>query len=60
VKRKITSKIRRILERNNELLRDKEVRKWLRLVYPLLLEHSSVRDKEFFEGLYPNLFNEPY
>ena len=55
--RYIISKIKLILMKNEELLRDKDVRKWLKVVYPLLLEHSSVSDKEFFESIYPELFD---
>ena len=55
--RYIISKIKLILMRNEELLRDKDVRKWLKVVYPLLLEHSSVSDKEFFESIYSELFD---
>jgi hypothetical protein len=51
------SRIKAILQRNTELLKDEDVRRWLRLLYPLLLEHSSVRDKEFFESIYSELFD---
>ena len=55
--RYIISIIRRILSRNIELLEDNEVRRWLQVMYPLLLEHSSSRDKEFFKSIYPELFD---
>ena len=54
----IVSRIRSILQNNMELLKDNDVRKWLKLLYPLLLEHGSMWDKEFFERLYPYLFDE--
>ena len=38
--RYIVSKIRLILERNVELLKNGDVRRWLRVVYPLLLEYA--------------------
>lgn len=58
--RYIISRIRYILLRNMDLLKDEDVKKWLKLMYPLLLEHSSARDKEFFESLSTYLFGEPY
>ena len=58
--RYIVSRIRLILENNDRLLRDKDVKKWLKLVYPLILEHSSARDKEFFKLLGTYLFDEPH
>lgn len=57
--RYVISRIRLILERNVELLKDEDIRKWLRVVYPLLLEHASMRDKEFFKSLSTYLFDEP-
>ncbi len=55
--RYIVSRIRLILERNSGLLRDADVRKWLCITYPLLLEHAPIRDKEFFKTLSTYLFN---
>lgn len=54
---RIVSRIRSILSNNKKLLEDEEVKRWLRIIYPLLLEHASVRDKEFFKRLGPSLFN---
>ena len=56
----IVSRIRLILERNIELLKDEDVRRWLRIIYPLLLEHASMRDKEFFKSLSTYFFDESY
>jgi len=58
--RYIVSRIRLILEKNSGLLRDVDVRNWLRITYPLLLEHASIRDKEFFKTLSIYLFNKPH
>ena len=55
--RSIISRIRSILSKNKKLLEDEEVKRWLRVIYPLLLEHASTRDKEFFKRLCPSLFN---
>ena len=56
--RRIISRMRNILSNNRDLLEDKEVKEWLKVVYSLLLEHGSSRDKEFFEAICPYLFNE--
>ena len=58
--RYVVSRIRALLQNNMELLKDKDVKKWIRAMYPLLLEHSSSRDKEFFKSIYPYLFSEPH
>ena len=58
--RYVVSRIRAILQRNMELLKDRDVKRWLKLLYPLLLEHASMRDKEFFESICPYLFNESH
>ncbi len=56
--RYVVSRIRVVLQRNKELLKDVEVKKLLRLTYPLLIEYGSGREKEFFKSLYPDLFEE--
>ena len=39
----VISRIKLIHVRNEELLRDKDVRRWLKPVYPLILGHGSAR-----------------
>ncbi len=59
-KKKVTciiNRIRKIIEEDPSILNDRDVKRWVRLVYPLLLEHGSVRDKEFFESIYSELIN---
>ena len=56
--RRILREMRRMLESNPKLLKDPEVKKWLRFAYPLILEYGSLRDKEFFEAIYSELFEE--
>jgi len=56
--KRIISKMRAILSKNKDLLEDEVVKEWLKVVYPLVLEHASASDKEFFERIYPYLFNE--
>ena len=54
---RIISNVRKIIEENPSILNDEDVKRWLRLVYPLLLEHGSLGEKEFFKMIYTELFD---
>ena len=54
---RIISNVRKIIEENPSILNDEDVKRWLRLVYPLLLEHGSLREKKFFKMIYTELFD---